>query len=296
MSKASKWLVLLLVFALSFGVLGLVGCAADDEEADEDATEDTAEDTTEDAVELAEGFYAIEYDGTTYEVRLINEGKVIVGSDTAYPPFELINEDGEAEGFDVDLVAAICNEVGLESEFLSYNFDNLIIGVQTASDFDFIASAMTIRADRDEEIDFTDPYFNAGQSLAVADDSDVEALEDLVDSKIGVQSGTTGEAYANDNLPDGSTVVPFENILQAFQALQNGDVQGVVNDKPVTEAVVADAARGLMIVGPTLSEEQYGFGVSEENPGLTALLSAGLQAVRDSGEYDEIITLWFASE
>jgi polar amino acid transport system substrate-binding protein len=288
MRQLKKWLSLFLVVALAFGALALTACTTDD------SGDDEAEDTTDD--EMAEGTYVIEYDGQEYEVKLIEEGMFIVGSDTAYPPFESIDESGEVVGFDVDLVAAIAEEIGVDYEFLTYNFDALIVGVQTGTEFDFIASAMTIKPERDEEIDFTDPYFDAGQSLAVREDSDVAALEDLAGAKIGVQSGTTGEGYVTENLPEGAQVVPFENILQAFQALQNGDVDGVVNDKPVSESVVADEARGLKIVGPTMSEEQYGFGVSEENPGLTALLSAALANVRESGEYDEIMAKWFAAE
>lgn len=282
MHQLRKWLSMLLIAALAVSVFGLAGCKKEEAADEPDGTE--------------EGVYVIEYDGQEYEVKLIEEGKLIVGSDTAYPPFEAINAAGDVEGFDVDLVAAIAEEVGLEFEFLTYNFDALIVGVQTGTEFDMIASAMTIKPERDEEIDFSDPYFDAGQSLAVRSDSTVTSLEDLAGKKIGVQSGTTGESYANENLPEGATVVPFENVLQAFQALQNGDVEGVVNDKPVTEAIVADAARGLKIVGETMSEEQYGFGVSEDNPGLTALLSAALKAVRDSGKYDDIMATWFAAE
>ncbi|GAB4280882.1 MAG: transporter substrate-binding domain-containing protein [Coriobacteriia bacterium] len=288
MTHLKKWLSLVLVVALALAALGLSACAKTDE-----GTETTTEETGE---EMAAGTYTIEYDGETYEVKLIEEGKFIVGSDTSYPPFESIDENGEVVGFDVDLVAAIADEVGVDYEFLTYNFDALIMGVQAGTDFDFIASAMTITDERDEEIDFSDPYFDAGQILAVRQDSEYTSLEDLAGQKIGVQSGTTGEEYVNENLPEGATVVPFENILQAFQALQNGDVEGVVNDLPVTQAIVADPARELKTVGEVMSAEQYGFGVSEDNPGLTALLSAALANVRESGQYDEIMAKWFSAE
>lgn len=277
MENARKWLSLLLVFVLALGVAGMIGCSPAD---DADDTTDEATDETSDIPEF-----------TT-----IQEGKIIVGCDTAYPPFESINAEGEVEGFDVDLFAAVCSELGVDFEFMTYNFDALIMGVQTGTEFDVIVSAMTIKPERDEEIDFTDPYFDAGQSLAVRDDSDIESLEDMAGLKIGVQSGTTGEGYAQDNLPDGATVVPFENILQAFQALQGGDVDGVVNDLPITEAIVADEARGLKIVGGTMSEEQYGFGVSEDNPDLTEALNWALERVHDSGEYDTIMDKWFGAD
>jgi polar amino acid transport system substrate-binding protein len=276
MVKASKWLSLLLVLALAFGVVGLVGCTSEDEGEDEETTE---EETTEEESE--------EMMFTTVE-----EGVLTVGSDTAYPPFEFIEND-EVMGFDVDLVAALAEEMGYDYEFLTYNFDALIVGLQSGSEFDMIASAMTITDERKEEVDFSDPYIDSGQSLAVREDSEYATLADLTGQKIGVQSGTTGEAYTNDNLPEGATVVPYENILQAFAALQAGDVEGVVNDFPVSANIVTDETRGLKLVEEIDTGEQYGFAVSKDNPELTAALNDALQAIKDDGTYDEIFAEWF---
>lgn len=97
---------------------------------------------------------------------LITAGKIVVGSDTAFPPFENV-EGGETVGFDVDLVNAIAEKLGLTAEFKSYKFDALITGVQAGSEFDMIASAMTITDERWQSVDFSDPYINSNQSLAV---------------------------------------------------------------------------------------------------------------------------------
>lgn len=97
---------------------------------------------------------------------LITAGKIVVGSDTAFPPFENV-EGGETVGFDVDLVNAIAEKLGLTAEFKSYKFDALITGVQAGTEFDMIASAMTITDERKQSVDFSDPYINSNQSLAV---------------------------------------------------------------------------------------------------------------------------------
>lgn len=97
---------------------------------------------------------------------LISAGKITVGSDTAFPPFENV-EGGETVGFDVDLVKAIAEKLGLTSEFKSYKFDALITGVQAGTEFDMIASGMTITDERKQSVDFSDPYINSNQSLAV---------------------------------------------------------------------------------------------------------------------------------
>jgi len=99
-------------------------------------------------------------------IQTLNPGKLIIGSDTAYPPFEYV-EGGETIGFDVDLMNAIGEKLGLEVEFLSYKFDALITDLQAGSSFDMVASAMTITEERAESVDFSDPYINSNQSLAV---------------------------------------------------------------------------------------------------------------------------------
>lgn len=98
--------------------------------------------------------------------KLITPGKITVGSDTAFPPFENV-EGGKTVGFDVDLVDAIAKQLGLTAEFKSYKFDALITGVQAGTEFDMIASAMTITDERKQSVDFSDPYINSNQSLTV---------------------------------------------------------------------------------------------------------------------------------
>jgi ABC-type amino acid transport substrate-binding protein len=100
------------------------------------------------------------------EMDLITPGKIVVGSDTAFPPFENV-EGGEVVGFDVDLMKAIGEKLGVDIEFKSYKFDALITGVQAGTEFDMIASAMTITDERKQSVDFSDPYINSNQSLAV---------------------------------------------------------------------------------------------------------------------------------
>ena len=275
MGKSSKWLALMVAFALALSAFALVGCGA----AEEEPTEEPG--TEEPAAE---------------EFNLVTPGVLTAGGEATYPPFELINDAGEAEGFDVDLGKEIAKELGLDYEFKHYNFDALIVGLQTGAEFDMITSAMTIKPERALEIDFSDPYFDAGQILAVRMTDAYVTLGDLAGKKIGVQSGTTGEAYTRENAPADVTVVPFENILQAFQALQNGDVDGVVNDLPISEAIAADPAREVKVVGDVMSSEQYGIGVNKENKALLEAINDALAKITADGRYDALIEQWFAAE
>ncbi|MDF1543372.1 MAG: basic amino acid ABC transporter substrate-binding protein [Anaerosomatales bacterium] len=266
MHKARKLLALALALMLALSVMGLAGCGSDETEEPDD--------------------------GDAAEYTLIQDGKIIAGSDTAYPPFEFI-EDGEVKGFDVDLLAAIAEKMGIESEFKSYNFDALIVGLQGGTEFDLIASAMTITEERAQQVDFSDPYIDSNQSLTVREDSDVATLAELEGAKIGVQSGTTGEEYTRNNLPEGATVVPFENILQAMQALQADEVQGVVNDLPISADIVLDESRELKIVEELITNEQYGFAFNQDNPGLRDAVNSALAELRADGTYDDIYRKWF---
>ena len=265
MHKARKLLALALALMLALGVMGLVGCGADEVD---------------------------EPDVDTADFTLIQDGMLIAGSDTAYPPFEFI-EDGEVLGFDVDLVEAIADRLGLDYEFKTYNFDALIVGLQSGTEFDMIASAMTITEERAQQVDFSDPYIDSNQSLTVREDSDIETLADLSGLNIGVQSGTTGEEYARNNAPADATVVPFENILQAMQALQAGEVDGVVNDLPISADIVLDETRELKIVEELITEEQYGFAFNQDNPGLRDAVNDALAEVKADGTYDDIYRKWF---
>jgi ABC-type amino acid transport substrate-binding protein len=118
MGKSSKWLALMVVVALSASAFALVGCGDGGGDVD------------------------------TSEFKLVTPGTLTAGGEATYPPFELINEEGVAEGFDVDLGMEIAKEIGLEYEFKHYNFDGLIVGLQTGAEFDVITSAMTIKPER----------------------------------------------------------------------------------------------------------------------------------------------------
>lgn len=131
-----------------------------------------------------------------------------------------------------------------------------------------------------------------------ADDGAINSTDDLGEGdKVGVQSGTTGEDWAKENLePNGVEVVPYDDILLAFSALQAGDVDGVINDLPISQDVVKDEARGLKIVEEIKTDETYGFAFSKENTALRDAINWGLAQVIESGDYDTIYEKWFGDK
>lgn len=224
--------------------------------------------------------------------KLVTAGKLTVGSDLDFPPMETLNGT-TPEGFDVDLMTAIAKEMGLEISYLPpQNFDALIALVN-AGKFDVIASSMTINDDRKELIVFSDAYFESNQSIAMKTGSTYTSPADLKGKKVGVQSGTTGFDWATENLkPAGATIVPFTKTSQAFAALQAGNVAAVVNDLPITNDIVKDPAKGLMIVKQIPTGELYGFGIAKDNPDLATAINAALAKIKSSGAYKTMYEKW----
>lgn len=276
MTKARKLLAVLLAMALVAMVFGLVGCGQKSEPA---AEKPAAEEPAAEAP-------------ATPDYKLVTEGKLTVGSDLDYPPMEQLNGD-QPEGFDVDLMTAIAKEMGLEIEYLPPQDFDALPALVNAGKFDVIASSLTINDERKKIIQFTDPYFESNQSIAMKAGSTYASPEDLKGKKVGVQSGTTGEQWATENLkPAGATIVPFKKTSQAFAALQGGNVAAVVNDLPITNEIVKDESKKLEIVKQIPTGELYGFAVAMDNPELATAINAALKSVRDSGEYKTMYEKW----
>lgn len=233
-------------------------------------------------------------DGGSGEFDLITEDVLTVCTDSPYSPMEF-EEDGEFTGFDIELMRAIADELGLSGiEVINSGFEPITSGVaMQTGQCDIAAASITITDEREENIDFTDGYFTADQSLLVADDAGVSSLADFSGMSLAVQTGTTGETYAEENAPDDTEIVSFENPGDVFTALEAGNVQGVLQDI-VPNADYALNNEGFSLAETYQTDEEYGFAVEEE--GADALVEAvneALATLRDNGTYDDIYSDWF---
>ena len=218
--------------------------------------------------------------------------QVTVASDIAYPPFEF-NKDGEPTGFDIDLMNAIAKKANLEVEYENVRFDSIIQGLGN-NQYDAAISAMTINAEREKQIDFSDPYFNADQSLLVQSNSDIQSTDDLADATVGVQIGTTGAAEAQKLEQDGkiAQVRTFNVVTDAFNALQNGQVDAVINDFPVSADRASQSDGELEIVQNIPTGEQYGIAFPTDSD-LREPVNEALAEIKEDGTYEEIYQKWF---
>ena len=216
-----------------------------------------------------------------------------VCSDIPYPPFEFEDADSPLgySGFDIELIAAIGERLGRSVEIVETGFDALTSGTaMAAGTCDLAISAMTITPERAEQIDFSDPYYEADQSLLVPNGSSITSIADLVDGVVvGVQSGTTGEMYANDNVP-GATVRSFESGGDLLTALAAGQVDAVIQDLPVN---VEEASKGQAIVVETYPTGEF-YGIAfEQGSDLVGPVNEALAALRADGTYDELFAQYF---
>ena len=247
-------------------------------------TSETASDST-DAAATDDGSYT-----------LVEEGKLTVAASLDFPPFENL-VDGQAEGFEVDLMTAIAEKLGLEINYLpTMKFDTIIPAITAGGTADVGVSGFTITPEREEEVDFSTPICDTNQCIVVLKGSDIAGSADLPGKTIGGQSGTTGIDWANENVPDAAEVVTFDEYTAVFAALQSGQVEAVVLDKPVADYYVNTAYDECKVGEEIPTGEQYGIAVSKDNPNLTAAINDAIAELQEDGTFAEIEEKWFGAQ
>ena len=224
---------------------------------------------------------------------LISRGELTVCTDAPYPPFEFEDDDGRWIGFDMDMMREISQRMGIELAVKVVPFDGIWL-LPAAGECDVVASAMTITEERAKSTLFTDPYFDADQSLLVrsVDAEKFDSLESLSGSSIAVQTGTTGEMYAQENAPADTTLVSFDEPAAMFLALQSGEVDAILQDLPVNgDRQSHDPNFAMTDTFPT--GEQYGFAVSPESKKLAVVINDLMEEMRMDGVYDLIFADYF---
>jgi len=219
--------------------------------------------------------------------------KLTVGSDVPYPPFEEFGKTKtEFKGFDIEVVEAIAKKIGRTPEFQDTSFDTIFRDLAQGK-FEMVASATTITKEREESVDFTNPYYlPSAQSIVVKKGTTGIANEKDLEGKIvGVQQGTTGEEYVEEEI-DTKELRTFPQGPDTFPALEAGTLDAVVIDRPVAEKAVKEDPE-IEIAGGIETEEQYGLVVKQGNTELLDELNGALKEIVDSGEYATIFKKWF---
>ncbi len=222
--------------------------------------------------------------------RARNRGYLLVGSDVTYPPFEYM-ENGKPVGFDVDLINLIAVEMGLNgAQIIDTAWDGIFAALK-AEKFDLIISSVTILDERKKEMLFSDPYYDSGLIIAVRkDETRINSENDLVGKIVGVQLNTTGD-FAAQKIQGIKEIKRYEDIQQAFQDLEIGRIDAIINDFPVNAWFAKE--RNVKLVGKLLTEEQLGICARLDDVDLIQEINRALRNIKESGKYNELFVRWF---
>ena len=226
----------------------------------------------------------------------LEDGVLNVGSDIAYAPFEFYQEGTEIEdGLDIDLAEAIADALGVDIVFLNTGFDGIIPALQT-EDYDVIVSAMTITDERSELIDFV-AYITVGTGIVVpaGNPNSIQGLDDLCGLTVAVQVGTIQVDMLNeqnDKCAEPIDVVTFDTNPLAVEDLRTGGADANFSDFPVSAEDAAQSGGDLEVVETQIAPEPYGIGVRKDSTELNDVIADAIQAIRDSGKYDQILAEW----
>lgn len=224
-----------------------------------------------------------------------DDGKnhLVVATDATWPPMEMVNENKEIVGFDIDFLEAVARAEGFTVEFKNTAWDGIFAGLATDK-YDCVISSVTITEERKAAMDFTMPYINAGQVLIVKSGMNgVTVLSDLAGKAVGAQIGTTGafEIEKNSDL----TLKTYDELGLAIEDLVNGRIDGVVADTPIAAnfALQNPNYKGkLKIVGKPFTQEFYGIALKKGNQKVLEMLNRGIDKVLNSDEYGELEKKW----
>lgn len=227
---------------------------------------------------------------TTAEAKA-EGGKLIMVTNAEFPPYEY-HDNNEIVGIDADIAKAIADKLGMELEIQDMAFDSLIPAVQSGK-ADFAAAGMTINEDRLKNVDFTDTYAEAAQVIIVKEDSDIADPDALSGKKIGVQTGTTGDIYAEDI--EDANILRYNKGMEAVMALTQGKVDAVIIDREPAKVFIKEN-EGLKILDKAFTEEEYAIALKKDNKELLDQLNGALKELKESGDLQKIIDKYITAE
>ena len=220
-------------------------------------------------------------------------------TDATYPPFELIAPSGEMQGFDVDIIKALCQKMQTQCSFTNQAFSSLIPSLQLGK-YDAIFGAMNITAEREKEVDFTNPYYLNTVSV-VASKANVPALTKSLKGKmIGVQNGSTIAEYLKDNYGDSVKVNTYTSEESAFLDLTSGRIDAVMADTPLIITWQKKSGNEYVLIGQPLHDPKYfgkgyGIAVKKGNAELLAKLNKAIAEIKADGTYEKIVKQYFGN-
>ena len=286
-----KFMTLLLALAM---VLSLAACGGGDKPAG-DAGDSAPAGTSDPADSSAPADSGTDAPAFT----TVEEGKLHMSTNAAFPPYEMTTDAGGFEGIDVEVADAIAKKLGLELVVDDMGFDAALTAVQTGQS-DIAMAGITITDERKEVMDFSDSYATGIQVVIVKEDSPIQTVDDLANAEmIGCQKATTGYIYCSDTPENGGYgedhVTAFDTGALAVMALVNGQVDAVVIDNEPAKAFVAQNP-GLKILDTEFAVEDYAIGFAKGNTALLEAVNTAMAELKADGTFQNIVDKYITAE
>ena len=209
-------------------------------------------------------------------------GKLTVATSPDFPPFESL-EGNEVVGIEVEIMKLVAKELGVEIEFVQMDFDSVLVGIQAAK-YDCAMSGITVTPDREKNMLFTTPYYNAAQVIVVKEDSDIKGKADLKDKTVSVQTGTTAEEGCQ---AEKIKTQGFNANADAKTALTTGKVDAWVVDNLTALQMVEDGD-GLVVLEEKMTDEPYAFAFAKGSEDLVEEINKTLEKLIENGTVEQI--------
>lgn len=227
----------------------------------------------------------------------IEPGKLIMSTNAAFPPYEMLDDAGNFIGIDVEIAQKIADKLGLDLEIMDVAFDAALLAAQNGSS-DIVMAGVTVNEDRKVVMEFTDSYATGEQMVIIKEGSDVN-MDNLGEKMIGAQRGTTGYIYASDTPENGGYgedhVTAYDTGAAAVQALINGQIDCVIIDSaPAAEFVKANP--GLTLLEGTWVTENYAIGTAKGNTALVDAINTVLNELIADGTVQQIVDKYITAE
>lgn len=235
--------------------------------------------------------------GTLEEIQ--KRGKLRVGMEPGYMPFELKNQKGQIIGFDVDMAARMAKAMGVELELVDTAWDGIIAALLTGK-FDVIMSGMTLTQDRNMAFNFAPPYIVIGQSILLKKDltGAIKSYKDLNDAKYTVASklGTTGEQSTKRMIPN-AKYISYETEQEGVLELVNGKIDAFIYDLPYNTVAFGQKGQGKIVhLDTPFTFEPLAWAVRKGDPDILNWMENFMYQIKNDGTYDKIYHKWFQDD
>ena len=278
-------------------VMGLLtACGGSDASGNEtqDATapetnEEAAPEVQAEAEPVEEGAEKESADADAAVSEVLADGVLTVGTNAEFPPFEYVDDNGEPDGFDIALIKAIGEKLGVTVEVENMEFEALVSAI--GSKIDLAIAGMTVTDERQASVDFSNPYYDALQYVIVPEGSEIASFDDLAGKNIGVQLGTTGDFIASDDV-EGANVSQYNKGVDAVNDLLNGRVDCVIIDKnpaQVFETQFSGQIKALDGAQFGFEVENYAIALPKGDAALAQQVNKALEEIKADGTFDQLV-------